>query len=840
MKNSSPLFLLLFLSSLSFCQQRITGIIKDTTSKEPLPFATIFLPTGEGVITDMEGKFEWELPSGSNYFTVSYVGYAPKTVLVQPNLSFYLILLDETTEKLSEVVVVGGENPAVGIIRKAIETKDKNNPEKALKTFRFNTYSRLLVSANPDSINGALDSIYKIEQNGVKKLVKIDSSNFELKNRLNNMHLYITEKVSEYTFSREKGRRETILATRMAGFKDPVYEVLAIQLQSFSFYENNYVIFGTTYTNPLANEAMKVYDYKILDTLTAQERPSYMIYYKPKKKGKTAGLEGLLYIDAETFALQKAIAQLKAVIDVNAEQVFEYYPGEKVWFPLSKHLQLKKGASVDAISLFGNAVQIQPEIKAKDSTVVRSNPQNPSDFMYLVSTEKNSDISVNIPLEIKGRGLAMELHEKASQREGAFWNAYRTDSLTARGVETYRFIDSVAAKEKIERKIVFARKLLQGFYPTRYIDLDLRYLLKYNGYEGFRIGIGGVTNTTFSQKYQWNGYIVYGTKDKTFKYSVGAAVRIQPFTQSWLGIFYTDDLVETGSSFFITDGRSFSLFEPRLFNIERFHATQTMGAYLLHDVTAKLQTRLQFTTNSIAPTYNYTFNPNGTPYTNFKTAAATLALQWNPFSEYLSVPGEKREIKKGYPQFTLQVTQGFKGVLEGNFNFTKYNLRSYYETSLWNRTLTSFLLEGAAAFGDLPLTELYHNSPNNPNKTTLLKRFSVAGRNSFETMYFNEFFSDRYAFLQVKHQLKPFAITHKFQPQLVVASRFALGNVAHIERHSDVTFSALNKGFLESGFEINKLFKGLGVSLFYRYGAYHLPRFEDNISFKFTFYLSLF
>ena len=67
----------------------------------------------------------------------------------------------------------------------------------------------------------------------------------------------------------------------------------------------------------------------------------------------------------------------------------------------------------------------------------------------------------------------------------------------------------------------------------------------------------------------------------------------------------------------------------------------------------------------------------------------------------------------------------------------------------------------------------------------------------------------------------------------------AVGNMSDIDRHQNITFSTLEKGYTESGIEINKLILGFGLSFAYRYGAYHLPKFQDNIAFKFTFNLTL-
>ena len=134
---------------------------------------------------------------------------------------------------------------------------------------------------------------------------------------------------------------------------------------------------------------------------------------------------------------------------------------------------------------------------------------------------------------------------------------------------------------------------------------------------------------------------------------------------------------------------------------------------------------------------------------------------------------------------------------------------------------------------------MFHAFPNAPTKETILQRFSVAGVNSFETMFFSEFFSDRLFTAQLKHRLKPFNLGRRFKPEMVLISRFAIGDIRNPEDHLDINFGSLDQGFTESGFEINKLFWGFGTSLTYRYGAYHLPNFEDNIAFKFTFNLKL-
>jgi len=390
------------------------------------------------------------------------------------------------------------------------------------------------------------------------------------------------------------------------------------------------------------------------------------------------------------------------------------------------------------------------------------------------------------------------------------------------------------------KKAEFLKYIGNGYFPTKYINLDLRYLVKYNQHEGFRTGLGGVTNEIFSKNFRLEGYTVYGFLDHRFKYSFGGGFRLSKKYNTWINLNYTDDLQETGSSNFLTDKRFFSFFEPRLINISLFHKHISKTISIEHQLNSKIVTETQLSLSKIDPTYNYTFNL-GTrgSYSNFDLATAKLSLQWSPFSDFEYTPNGLSETKIGYPKFTIQYTKSFTDVFNGDFNFSKLDFRTIQEFKYKNESSTQFVLTGGIASGDTPITHLYHAYPNNVNKETILNRFSVAGTNSFETMYFNEFFSDRFATLQIKHRFAPFKISPWFKPQLVIISRFAYGDMNNQNRHENISFGTLEKGFSESGFEINKLFFGFGLSFAYRYGAYHLPKLEDNIAFKFTFNISL-
>jgi hypothetical protein len=80
----------------------------------------------------------------------------------------------------------------------------------------------------------------------------------------------------------------------MAGFKQPVYEILAFNLQSFQSMipATN---FWNKYNSPIANDPLNDYNYKLLDTIAINGEWSYMIYFKNKKKVKPQDWKGTIY-----------------------------------------------------------------------------------------------------------------------------------------------------------------------------------------------------------------------------------------------------------------------------------------------------------------------------------------------------------------------------------------------------------------------------------------------------------------------------------------------------------------------------------------------------------------
>ncbi len=811
-------------------QFQITGVVRDETSNKPLPFASISSKNGFE-ITDINGKFDIESKEPILIFAVSHVGFHKKEILTEGKKNF-IVLLSPKSENLQEISIE--KNPAISIIKKAIALKNQNNPDKKLRSYKFKAYNKITITANPDSIHGKLDSVF-VTKKGIRKFVKLDSTEYKFKKLIDKQHIYQTEKVSEFQYNGEQFK-ENVLGTKMAGFKQPIYELLGFNLQSSSVYDDKYELLETRYIAPLSDKALKEYQYKILDTITIQERKTILIQFHPKNKNNKSKLNGVLFIDLQNFAVAKAVFRVKNIIDITGIHEYKYIEEKDIWFSSNRYFKIVKGDNNENIKILGGQIQFQGSVEKEDRA---HKDKHPSDFVYMISETNIFNTEFNQEFEIKKPSIAIHIHDDAISKPESFWEKYRKDTLNFRDKQTYISLDSIVVKEGIEQKLRIGRRILNGYIPFGFFDMDLRYLVKFNNHEGFRFGIGGITNDRFSEIFRIDGYGAYGLKDNEYKYSAGAALRVGRSSNSWIGGNYTDDIRELASTKFDIDKRVFKLYDPRPINLSTFYNHKTWRAYIESRIIPKTESLWQFTQSRVEPLFNYTFLHNGISYHQYDITAVMLSMQWNPFSDFMQTPSGRLEVEKRFPKFTFQLTKTLDQIAGNNFDFGKIDMRIEYQKKYLNNQRTSFYSEFGYAFGSVPLTHLYNTSPNSLTKDNLIQRITIAGKNSFETMYFNEFFSSQYAFFQIKHSFQRIKLFRKIKPSLVVVTRMAWGAMENAEEHLGFDYKTLEDGYFESGIELNQIFKGFGISGFYRYGPNQLARFEDNISLKLNFVFDL-
>lgn len=151
----------------------IQGILLDSASKMPLPYANIYLTLRKkGMISNEQGNFAIELEENqrNDSLRFQYIGYATKTIAVAELNANTTVYLAEKISDLSETIVFGNAPNPVDIVKQVLIRKDSN--------YRRTTYSRNEIffreRENVDFINARFDykksSIPNLDKAVIKQL----------------------------------------------------------------------------------------------------------------------------------------------------------------------------------------------------------------------------------------------------------------------------------------------------------------------------------------------------------------------------------------------------------------------------------------------------------------------------------------------------------------------------------------------------------------------------------------------------------------------------------------------------------------------------------------------
>ncbi len=821
-KNIRKLYLLLFflLPVMLFSQDFIvSGKVTDAKTKEPLAFVNIVINGGQsGGTTDIDGKFRLPFHQKIQYLNLSYVGYVPQRIPVGEKTTDLLISLTPTELDLREVEILPGINPAHRIIRNAIDNRDINDPEK-LNSFSYTAYDKTIFTVDKDTLKK--DSL-KSRRSGITLQVETkkdsilndtvmkDSVNKELKQFLEKQNLFLMENVTKRKFLAPDKSYNQVIATRMSGFKDPIFVFLTTQIQSFSFYKPFITIFQSTYVNPISSGSLSKYFFKIEDTTYSGKDTVFIISFRPRKGTNFDGMKGVISINSNRWAIQNVIAQPSGKgggIQIRIQQMYAFIDNQ-AWFPV----QLNTDVDFAMMQVGGYA------LVAKGRNYIRDIVLNPD----LVRREFNH--------------LDIEVDKQATGRDENYWNQYRVDSLTQKDRRTYEVLDSIGKADNFDKMAKGLKTVLSGRIPYKFIDFDLNRILGFNRYEGLILGLGIHTNDIISKRFKIGGFYQYSFAISTSKYGGDAAYLIDRRNDYSIRGGYFYDLVGSGTVKFFDDKESIlsgnfaPLFYRKLDRTENFNASVTVRfrKYWLLNLGLSHSFKKSTTFDLATHEGNATILQN-----EFTFMEATAGFKWAYGEKFLQTIDEKISLGTKFPVVWLQYTRGIKGFLNGEYEYNKLDLKvakTFSFKYIGKMTLTA---NGGYVDQPVPATNLYYGQAS-------YALVSVYAPNTFNTMRMNEFLSDRYVSLFIYHDFGYMLFKGKkwFHPEFALSQGIGFGWLDHKDRYDEISIGprTMDLGYYESGLLINnlvnlKLYK-VGVGAFYRWGPYSFNKTIDNFSFK--------
>ena len=785
----------------------VSGKVTDERNRQPLAFVNVVINEGQnGVISDIDGRYEITANVPIQQIKFSSIGYEPKEITLQANQKKCNIALTPKTFELGEVTVEAGENPAHRIIDSLMAHRKANNPN-SLESYRYNIYDKMVITIDSSSFGQALAKDTAMEMTSLHLFDSI----------MKKSDLMVMETASEVLFMSPDRKLQHVLGTKIAGMKEPTFMYLVNSMQSVSFYDETVSITGIEYVNPISRGSKTRYFFTLESVNPIGQGDSlYVISFHPMRGSTFNGLRGTMTVNSDGWALQSVKAapnEQGGIFTADIQHLYQKVEGH--WFPKQLNTNLKFPSMVVNMD---NANFPMAAIGKSYLSEIEINPE--------ISQRQFSDIEIKVDPD-------------AAFRDETFWNDRRIDSLTERVKATYILVDSLTQGTDIfDRVLGLTDKLMnESALPIGYINLDLGKIVRLSSIRGWYFGLGASTNDRLSRWFSLNGSFGYWTRLKDWDYDGGLKLKLNRQRQMELYMQYSHKSepmgefgkmleIENGSEL-SSDNYKYTFYENIRTRRDRFDVSfssrfaQHFKAYL------NLSTSHKY--------YNTQFYhiPSDSLLEGHFTIAE-LKLRFAYKEKFLSTPQGIRSLGTLYPIVWIAYQHAFPNIMGGEYEFDRFKFeasKNFYTPYLG---IAKVILQAGYATESCPVMETF-------NILGTYERFGIYSPGSFSAMRLDEFFCDRFVALYLSHNFSGMlwkTNSQWFNPELSLITNIGWGDMKRADAYPDKNFNTMDKGYFESGIVIDGLLTTpltkIGAGVFYRYGHYSLPNIWDNFAWKYS------
>ncbi len=754
-----------------YAQERIiAGKVTDAKTRLPLVSCSVYsLNSGNGVITDENGKFTFTVSDKTDSIAISMIGY--KTVTKQVSKASEQEINFEAepsaNEMASVVVAIKSKyTKAQRLILKVIKNKDNNDVFNS-KTLQCQVYDKMEVDLKnlPE----------KLENNRLMRPLAFAFNNQDTTaDNQKLLPVFISETNSNYYYQKSPGKeRYDYTAIQSSGFDNKSILTFVDGLyKKINIYSNNIKLVDVNFVSPIADNALSFYDYNILDTLYFDNHQCIQVQFSAAHFGSNT-FNGYLWIADTSFAVKSLVMHMDKNVNINFVKKFEisqffdpddqnkFLPAKTIIY-MDVYVPLKKQVGVIA----------KKTIMYKNILVNNNSIDSAFDKKYVTISAFAADSAKMRPIQ-------------------------RFEPLSTSEKSVYLLMDTLT---KIPAVITYAKiisALTTGYYTTGNVDLgNIYYIYTNNVVEDNRFTFGLKTNFRFNSHIQLRGYAGYATGDKQFRYLLGSVFVLNPWKWSTISLEYSNDITGTydhndeldQNSIFAALLRRVKYTQSRLINSQYTNVSYlkylnndwAIGAGINHNV--------------LTPFFNvyYTYG-NFTPYiydghsesNHYTINEASVSLRWSHKERYITQHYRRGSLGSYYPIITLTYTRGIKvdnGILKSDFNFSKWNL--YLEHNFPDGRIgnLSYILDVGYTNGVLPIILL---NVLKGNDTYYYNKYAFNNMNRYE------FVTDKYISLSVQQSFGSFPF--KYVPLM-----------KRLKWRSLVTFKGVTGGMSET----NKIANG--------------------------------
>ncbi|WP_414846873.1 hypothetical protein [Chryseobacterium sp. IT-36CA2] len=767
----------------------------DDASQKPVFNAKVSCDNAIIGYTNEQGILEFK--TGCKNIDIDADSYQKENITVESSMEVSLLKKTSATTNIEAVVIEDKSDPrALEILRKVNKLFNENSP-KSLGSYSYKSYEKISLDIDEDSLSQF--NQYFNDLNIFKKKREKDSlNNITARKIFSKSKLFLWERAQEFLYSKKYGEKINILDNRISGLKQPIYEMIALQ-QS-----NRDVV-----PEQLKPENRGLYRFFLSDTVTLDGRKNFVIRFREvnyKKLDRKRKYNGAIYVDTETYGVKKIENFSKNKNEGIITSTWVFYNNK--WFLAHEKTKLKMGKM------------------AMDDKVHSDDKKDKKSFgTYAFLTSKYFDFEAPIeenPKDFKGYTFSVK------NIDGHSLDQYRTEPLTDREKNTYKTIDSLGKKYKIDTKAQILSGLLNGQIRVGSVDFAVDEVVNYNSYEGFRLGLKAKLNENFNPYFSPDYYFAYGVKDRKWKYGMGLDMKTTLEKNSIFRFEVYDDVTASGEF-----NRKFWNFKMRTMNFgnnlnnDKYFHFKGMSLSYLNDVTNGLTLALAVRRNTEQAEFDYQFRDRGTSYRNFNTL---FTLKYSPNSTNIMTPQGKSLIDQRYPELYFNYEQSYK-MLQGDFSYSRFDALFVHNFKTPIGT-TGFRLYGGAVLGGAPIWKNFTmNGLASPGKDF---NFNLTSYLGFATLEGGKYYNDRFIAYYFTHKLPWYlkSFGHNISSFDFVL-RGTIGDMKHPEYHQ-FKFRKLDHLYQEVGLEWNNFLSSyFNLGLFYRVGYYATPHFRENFAIQF-------
>ena len=816
LRNNFFCILLFSLCSKIEAQDRIVrGRVTDATSKLPLVSCSIYaLNSGNGVITDENGKFTFTVSERTDSIAISMIGYktvakaiskAPEQVI---NFS-----AEPAAGSMAEVVVSikSKYTKAQRLMLKVIKNKDRNDAFNN-KTFQCQVYDKIEVDLKniPE----------KIQNNRLMKPLAFAFNNMDTTpDHQKILPVYLSETNSNYYYKRnpEKDIYE-YTAIKSSGLDNQSILTYVDGLyKKINVYNNNIKLADVNFVSPVSDNALNFYDFHILDTVFFDNHRCIQVQFSPSHFGSNT-FNGYIWIADTSYAIKSLVMHMDKNANINFVNKFEisqfyvtdtankFLPEKTIlYIDLVVPIKKKTGVIATKTTLYKNIILNNDFIDTAFGKKLMPLPAFASDTM---------------------NRMPIQRFEPLSKSENSI----------------YLLMDTLTKIPAVVRYGKIISALTTGYYTVGPIDLgDIYYIYTNNIVEGNRFTFGLQTNPRFNHHIQLRGYAGYATRDKQFRYFLHSVFVLNPKKWTTLNLELSSDLTGTydhndeldQNSIFASFLRRVKYSQTRLINSKYVQASWqkyftnniAIGAAVNHNILTPFFD-VFYTHNNFKPYVNNISETN-----NYTVSEGIVSLRFSHKEKFITQHYVRGSLGSNYPIVTLSYTKGLKidnGLFKSDFNFSKWNFYLQHDFTDGRIGQLSYTIDAGLTNGVLPIVLL---NVLKGNDTYYYNKYAFNNMNRFE------FVTDKYASLAVQQSFgsfpfRYFPVMKRLKWRSLVTFRGVLGDMSEANKIAngfyDTTinyhFTIPNRiPYLETGFGIDNIFHLIRLDAVWRLNYLNNP-----------------